>query len=128
MSKIVGHDAAQPTLTGHSLTAQSFNIEIHQNVSSDLAGFGDSYEEYRGGHVGGSGSVTGKIASDGGGPGADAMSTSPVTVTINLASGCSYSGSAVIESFEASSDKQGNNSEGTFNFKWSGTITETWNA
>lgn len=124
----VGVDANITFITGHNACFDTFSFMVGQRLISTTC-FGDTYEGVRGGLKYGSWSAEGK-------PKFDASSTAPGlggttitkgggTITLTIASGCTYAFTGIIERGGISADVNGGQRL-SYSGVTSGSITETW--
>ncbi len=128
VKRIVGNEGSA-TIDTHNIAINSWSMNISR-VVNDVTAYADTSSQFRGGIPTYTGSVAGFMEYD-------ASSTSPslsatdfetgdtVTITLTPATGCSYSGPAVISGVSLASSKTGDTTI-SFDFSFDGAPTETW--
>lgn len=137
-TRIIGYDgnfafgvaAADGSSQVHSAKIRTWSADFDM-VTTETTAFGDAWRQFRGGIRGGRGSATGVLSFD-------ATSTNPgvtdanrltglssSTFTLTAAAGCTYTGAALVSNISISSDKTGD-ATCTFDFVFTGDVTETW--
>jgi hypothetical protein len=122
-----GVDGAVAFLSSHVLKFDTWTGRYGQRVNN-ITGFDSGgYEENLGGLKFGEGSATGhfKYGTTTTAPGSASFSKTGGTATFTVATGCTISHSTIVSDLNISSDVNGA-ARGSFNWRATGTITETW--
>jgi hypothetical protein len=128
---IIGTNGNVTLPTDFSAALNQWYLTLEQ-TPVETTNYGDSGNRtYRGGLRGGAGSATGFPSFDAAAsaPGwdkiADGTYGAPAAITLTAATGCTYTGNVIVSGIAFGHDLQGNATI-TFNFVFSGAITETW--
>jgi hypothetical protein len=128
----VGIDGSFTTLSGYNGSYYAWEGEISQAVA-EITNYGTNFRQYRGGVMGMSFTARGN-------PKFDAATHSPVpdstdivnltkvpgSATLQVATGCTYSGTVIIETTRISTDQRTNDTSLEQSGRFSGQITQTW--
>ena len=116
ITRVVGNDGAQPTLTGHALNANQFSLTRTQTLG-EVTGFADTDRIRRGGVRDSRGTVTGVLVFDAAStsPAIDALSATAISVVLTFAPSCTWTQNMLVEEMTASSNFRDNSNEVTAN-------------
>lgn len=122
----VGVDGSVSFISGHNAVFDSFELMIGQRLVS-TTGFGDTFEEVRGGLKYGSWTCAGKPKFDvsSSAPNLDGIAGAGGSITLTVATGCTFQFTGVIERGGISSDVNGG-ARLVYSGVTSGAVTETW--
>jgi hypothetical protein len=127
MAVTIGTDGSVTLPTGHNAKLHAWAADFAQ-TPVETTNYGDSgWRTFRGGLKGGSGAAVAwpfhnEVTST---PGFAAISSTGGSLTLTAATGCTYTGTAIISNIRHDTDIQGN-ARMTFEFVFTGVITETW--
>lgn len=127
-TRVSGYDGAVTLPSGHAAKISAWSVDLDM-VVSDVTAFGDGFRQYLGGVLGGRGSASGSMSYNGASSLAPAALTSRQTaanITLTVATGTNYQGSVLLSNISITSDIKGGDATITFDFVFTGTITETW--
>lgn len=128
-TRLIGFDGSVTMPTGHGGRIKNWTGRA-EVVNTDTSAFGDTFAQNRNGLIRMSGSASGTLykgVSDSG-PGITTALLQPSSIgsiTLTASTGCTISGSANITGIALSSEHQGDATI-SFDFVFTGTITQTW--
>jgi hypothetical protein len=124
-TRVVGFDG-DAAITGHNAKLATWSASFPQ-VVTDVSAFQDTWAENRGGRRSGRFSAGGVMSFDAAttAPAADSLTQAGVAVTLTVATGCTYTGTAVLSNVSINSDS-GGAARISFDGAFTGTVTETW--
>lgn len=132
LTAAVGFDGSFTTISGYGGIYYGWSGEISQPVT-ETTGYGSSFRDYRGGVMGMTftANATPKFGTSAAQPVPDSTDTMNLTraaaaVTLQVASGCTYTGSALIETTSISTDMRTNETTLSQAGRFCGTITQLW--
>jgi hypothetical protein len=123
----IGTDGNVTLPSGHAAKLMSWAADFSQ-AAIETTNYADSgWRTFRGGLKGASGAAVGfpffDVASST--PGFQVIASGGGSLTLTAATGCTYTGTAIITNIRHDTDLQGN-ARITFEFQFTGAITETW--
>lgn len=126
-TRLNGYTGGVTLPSGHAAKLSAWSADFDM-TTSDVTAFGDTFRQFAGGVLSGRGSASGSMsyAAASTAPGAFTTRQTAASLTLTIATGVTYSGSALLSNIAVTSDIKGGDAAITFDFVFTGTITETW--